>query len=93
MRYVTLSLIVLAFCGAMLAGTTQTMAAQPSTPAVKAAPVAALSAADVGNLEARETQAAPLAEFRGGDAETLTAIAAWSGLGFGLAAFILVFCI
>ncbi len=93
MRYVTVSLVAIAFCVALLAGASTATAAQPSAPAVKAAPVAALSAADIANLEGRETQAAPLAEFRGGDAETLTTIAAWSGLGFGLSAFVLVFCL
>ena len=93
MRYIPLSLVALAFCAALLVGTSSTMAAQPTTPTVRTAPVPTLSAADIATLEGRETPAPPLAEFRGGDAETLTTIAAWSGLGFGLSAFVLVFCL
>ncbi len=83
---------VLAFCAAVLSSSSAT-AAPPAKAAVAAptqtAPIAAFTDADIRALEGRETHAAPLAEYRGGDAEVATTIAAWTGAGFGITAFIL----
>jgi hypothetical protein len=79
-----------AVCAALLVNTSASAAAGPTVSAASAkAPVKALSRAEMADLKLREEHAGPLVDFRGGDAELATDIAAWTGAGFGVPAFIL----
>lgn len=89
-RSLVSALCVVAMCAVLLWSASASSAAGPTIEAkASAAPVKAFSEAEVADLRLREEHAGPLVDFRGGDAELATDIAAWTGAGLSIPAFIL----
>lgn len=86
MALASIVLLVVVLAG----GTASVQAASPAVHAAPpVAPVMALSAAEMADLATREKHAGPLSSFRAGDADVATTIAAWTGAGLAVPAFIL----